>query len=164
MITRAFTRLALWALTALLTLSSFAADEDPKRVVATVNGLEITELRLKDAQSPADRKEKLEKLIDDTLLLHAAQKLNITIPPEIMQDRIETIVRESFAGDRFKFENQLEAAGYSMKAYEKLQEETILVLVMRQHITKDWADQTSRQQALASWLTAAREKASISYK
>lgn len=164
MITRLFTRFILGALGAASIFSSSAADDDPKRVVATVNGLEITELRLKDAQSPAERQEKLEKLIDDTLILSAAQKAGYTVPAEIVQDAIESIVRESFAGDRFKFENQLEAAGYSMKAFEKQRGEEILIMAMRQQITKDWADRESKQKALASWLEAAREKAEILHK
>lgn len=152
------------ALGAILAAASFAADDDPKRVVATVNGLEITELRLKDAQSPGDRKEKLEKLIDNALLLDAARKLNANVPPELVKERIDAIVRESFAGDRFKMESQLLAEGYTMKAFEKLQEEEIILNVMKREVTKQWADAESRRQALEAWLKTAREKAEISYK
>ena len=52
----------------------------------------------------------------------------------------------------------------SDKAFEKFQEETILVMTMRQQITKGLADTESKRKALESWLSAAREKAEISYK
>src|SRR4051812_15216662 len=110
MIERPFTCFALCTLVALLTFFPLARGEDPNRVVATVNGMAITELRLSDAQSASDRKEKLEKLVDEALLLDAAQKLSIQVPEEFIKERIDAIVKDSFSGDRFKFENHLQEA------------------------------------------------------
>jgi parvulin-like peptidyl-prolyl isomerase len=107
------------------TVTLIAEESDHEKVVALVNAQTISEFQLKRAtrltadSSPADRKKALEKLIDETLLLQAARKVGWTVPPDVVQERINSIVTEEFAGDRSKFEAALEAGGYSMKDFEK---------------------------------------------
>src|SRR5207248_2498781 len=53
------------------------------------------------------------------------------IPEYIVEDHIQTIIREQFGGDRAAFIRTLEAQGYTLARFKEIETEKIIVSAMR---------------------------------
>lgn len=80
----------------------------------------------------------LNDLIDRELILQEfkeMQKKGASIPSHVIQEHMDTLVREQFGGDRSAFVRTLAAQGYSMDRFRQMEEEKIIVGAMRgQHM------------------------------
>ena len=77
------------------------------------------------------RKAALQDLIDRSLILQEFKKKEFAIPPSLVDDRITTIVREEFGGDRQAFIRTLQAQGYTMTKFRDAERDKIIVQAMR---------------------------------
>jgi peptidyl-prolyl cis-trans isomerase SurA len=77
----------------------------------------------------------LKDLIDRQLILQefkAMQEKGASIPGYVIDDRVQTIIREEFGGDRGAFVRTLQAQGYTMTRFKEIEREKIIVQAMRQ--------------------------------
>ena len=70
-------------------------------------------------------------LIDRQLILQEFQKMKGQIPPHTIDDRINTIIREEFGGDKSAFMRTIAAQGFTLERVRKMEEEKIIVQAMR---------------------------------
>jgi peptidyl-prolyl cis-trans isomerase SurA len=73
----------------------------------------------------------VDSLIDRELILTEFRKIGGTIKAQYVEDDINSIVRESFKGDRDAFVTELARSGMTMKKFRDLREKMIIVQVMR---------------------------------
>lgn len=73
----------------------------------------------------------LDALIDRELILIEFSKVGGTIKPQYIDDDINSIIRESFKGDRDAMVTELAKANMSMKKFRELREKMIIANVMR---------------------------------
>lgn len=74
------------------------------------------------------------ELINRQLILQEFAKMKATgatIPPHVVQEHVDTIVREQFGGDKSAFIRTLQAQGYTLDRFRQLEEEKIIVQAMR---------------------------------
>lgn len=76
------------------------------------------------------------ELIDRQLIIQEFRKLKATIPPHVVDDRINTVVREEFGGNRSTFLKTIAAQGYTIDRIRKMEEEKVIVQAMRQREVK----------------------------
>jgi peptidyl-prolyl cis-trans isomerase SurA len=81
----------------------------------------------------------LNDLINRQLILQEFKELQkkngANIPPHIIDEHVETIVREQFGGDRSAFVRTLSAQGLTLERFRQMEEERIIVQAMRgQHL------------------------------
>ncbi len=75
-------------------------------------------------------------LIDRQLIIQEFRKLKASIPSHVVDDRINAIIREDFAGDRTAFLRTIAAQGYSIDKIRRIEEEKVIVQAMRQREVK----------------------------
>ncbi len=84
----------------------------------------------------------LNDLIDRQLILQefrAMESKGANIPEYVLDDRVQTIIREEFGGDRSAFVRTLQAQGYTITRFKDLEREKIIVQAMRQaKVTNDF--------------------------
>ena len=119
-------------------------------IAAQVNGDVITFSQVRDLVGPRERalrgqytgqelvdkvrdarKGALQDLIDRQLIIQEFQKKEYQIPPHMVDDRIATIIREDFGGDRQAFIRTLQAQGYTMAKFRDAERDKIIVQAMR---------------------------------
>lgn len=145
----------LLALCLLLPISPAAAQPSKERMVdgiaAVVNSNVITFGQVREllmfrqrslgemyqgAELQAKMKESqdasLKDLIDRQLIIDHFNKEGFSIPPYVIDDRINTIVREEFGGNRSAFVRTLRAQGFSMARFREIERDKIIVQAMRQ--------------------------------
>jgi parvulin-like peptidyl-prolyl isomerase len=83
--------------------------------------------RVKEARLGA-----LKDLIDRQLILQEFKKQGYKLPDRVIDERIQTIIREEFGGDRTTFIKTLEAQGYTLGKFREVEKEKIMVQVLRQ--------------------------------
>jgi len=71
-------------------------------------------------------------LIDRQLILQEFKKNKFNIPEYVVDDRIQTIIREQFGGNRAAFIRTLDAQGYTLDRYRQVEQDKIIVQAMRQ--------------------------------
>src|SRR4029453_3318711 len=76
-------------------------------------------------------------LIDRQLILQEFNKNKFNIPDHFVEDRVGTIVREEFGGDRSAFVRTLQAQGYTFERYKNLEREKMIVQAMRAQNVKN---------------------------
>jgi peptidyl-prolyl cis-trans isomerase SurA len=76
-------------------------------------------------------------LIDRQLILQEFRKNKFNIPPHYIDDRVSTIVREEFGGDRSAFVRTLQAQGYTLDKFKQLETEKMIVSAMRSQNVKN---------------------------
>jgi peptidyl-prolyl cis-trans isomerase SurA len=77
-------------------------------------------------------------LIDRQLILQEFYKNKFNIPYHYIEDRVGTIVREEFGGDRNAFVRTLQAQGYTFERFKNLEREKMIVQAMRsQNVKRD---------------------------
>ena len=87
----------------------------------------------------------LDSLIDRELILSEFAKMGGTIKPQYVDDDINSIIRESFKGDRDAFVTELAKTGMTMKKFRELREKMIVVNVMRGRHGGDQPPATPRE-------------------
>ena len=75
-------------------------------------------------------------LIDRQLVLQEFDKNKFQIPEFVIDDHIATIMREQFNGDRQAFIRTLQAQGYTLQRFRKLETSKLIVQAMRQKSVK----------------------------
>ena len=75
-------------------------------------------------------------LIDRQLILQEFNKNKFQIPDHYVEDRVGTIVREEFGGDRAAFVRTLQAQGYTLERFKNLEKEKMIVQAMRSQNVK----------------------------
>jgi peptidyl-prolyl cis-trans isomerase SurA len=75
-------------------------------------------------------------LIDRQLILQEFNKNKFNIPDHFVEDRVGTIVREEFGGDRSAFVRTLQAQGYTLERFKNLEKEKMIVQAMRSQNVK----------------------------
>jgi parvulin-like peptidyl-prolyl isomerase len=89
-----------------------------------------------EKQLKAAREAALKDLIDRQLIIQHFKKEGYSIPEQIVEERIEEIIRESFGGNRQAFMRTLEAQNVSLSQFKQIEYEKIIVQAMRQKNTK----------------------------
>ena len=148
-----FRRLALTAALALATCA-FPPNRDAQEVLdgiaAVVNDDVITFSQVRDLVGPIEKaardqfkgNELVEKikeirlkaindLIDRQLTLQEFKKQKFAIPEHFVDDRIATIIREEFGGDRAAFSRTLAAQGFTVEKFKQAETEKMIVSAMR---------------------------------
>lgn len=77
----------------------------------------------------------LKDLVDRQLILQEFKSMEdkgANIPDYVIDDRVQTIIREEFGGDRAAFIRTLQAQGYTLTKFKEIEREKIIVQAMRQ--------------------------------
>ena len=77
----------------------------------------------------------LKDLVDRQLIIQEFKKMQekgANIPDYVIDDRIQTIIREEFGGDRSAFVRTLQAQGYTVTRFKDIEKEKIVVQAIRQ--------------------------------
>ena len=147
--------LALVVVTVSLALSAWAEEQVLDGIAAVVNGEVITfsqvrelvvsrEMSLRETlrgQALADKVKEtrlaaINELIDRQLVLQDFQKNKFTIPEYAIDDHVNSIIREQFNGDRLAFIRTLQAQGYTLQRFRKVETDKMIVQAMRQRAVK----------------------------
>lgn len=87
------------------------------------------------------RKAAINDLIDRQLVLQEFKKLQkdrgASIPDYIIDDRVATVIREEFGGDRAAFVRTLKAQGYTATQFREIERDKVVVQAMRSQFAKD---------------------------
>ncbi|MEI7959174.1 MAG: peptidyl-prolyl cis-trans isomerase, partial [Verrucomicrobiota bacterium] len=75
-------------------------------------------------------------LIDRQLVLQDFAKNKFNIPEYAVDDHVNTIIREQFQGDRLAFIRTLQAQGYTLQRFRKVETDKMIVQAMRQRAVK----------------------------
>jgi parvulin-like peptidyl-prolyl isomerase len=75
-------------------------------------------------------------LIDRQLILQEFYKNKFNIPDHFIEDRVQTIIREEFGGDRAAFVRTLAAQGYTLDKFKLMEKEKMIVQAMRSQNVK----------------------------
>ena len=158
--------LLFWLLfVALLTPALYAAEPEViDGVAAVVNGDVITFSQVQEVSSPRERtlreqstgQELIEKikearlaalndLIDRQLILQEFKKKQFTIPEYVIEDQVQNIIRDEFAGDRQTFLRTLNAQGFTINKFREIQRDKVIVGAMRQNNIKGTFSATPQQ-------------------
>ena len=93
----------------------------------------------------------LKDLVDRQLIIQEFRKMQekgANIPDYVVDDRIQTIIREEFGGDRPAFVRTLQAQGYTVTRFKEIEKEKIVVQAMRQaKINEDFVISPNQIQA-----------------
>lgn len=146
--------------------SSAAAQSYSFRPVAVVDGTPIVSSEVRDTikaqeqiimyqfqNDPARRDKELailregavESLIDREILLAEFRKIGGVIKAQYVDDDINSIIRESFKGDRDAFVDELAKTGMSVKKFRELREKMVIMNVMRARNSGEHPPATPRE-------------------
>jgi peptidyl-prolyl cis-trans isomerase SurA len=133
-------------------------------VAAVVNGDVITFSQVQEVSAPRERTireqstgaELVEKirearlaalndLVDRQLIIQEFKKKQYTIPEYVVEDQVQNIIREEFAGDRQAFIRTLNAQGYTISKFREQQRDKVIVGAMRQNNVKGTFSATPQQ-------------------
>ena len=127
-------------------------------IAAQVNGDVVTFSEVRDLVGPRERalrsqftgqelvekvrearKGALQDLIDRQLIIQEFKKKEYQIPQHMVDDHIETIIREDFGSDRQAFIRTLQAQGYTLTKFREAERDKIIVQAMRyQNVKSDF--------------------------
>ncbi len=102
-----------------------------ERALATTYRGEEYVARVKELRLAA-----LKDLIDRTLIVQEFKKQGLKLPDYIVDDQINTIIRNEFGGDKAAFLRTLAAQGYTLAKFRKIEEDKIIVQAMRARYVK----------------------------
>ena len=94
------------------------------------NGAELID-KIKEARLSA-----LNDLIDRQLIVQEFKKKDYTMPEYVVDDQVQSIIKDEFAGDRQAFLRTLNAQGYSLSKFREMQRDKVIVGAMRQNNVK----------------------------
>ena len=106
----------------------------------------VKELRLKA----------INDLIDRQLILQEFRKQKFNIPEHFIDDRIATLTREEFGGDRSAFIRTLAAQGYTLEKFKQMETEKMIVQAMRGQMVK--GDTAVPENKIVAYYGAHREE------
>jgi peptidyl-prolyl cis-trans isomerase SurA len=93
----------------------------------------------------------LKDLIDRQLILQEFKKLQekgANIPDYVVDDRVQTIIREEFGNDRSAFVRTLQAQGYTLTKFKEIEKDKIIVQALRQSkVSNDFVISPTQVQA-----------------
>ncbi len=93
----------------------------------------------------------LKDLVDRQLIIQEFKKMQekgANIPDYVVDDRVQSIIREEFGGDRSAFVRTLQAQGYTITRFKEIEKEKIVVQAMRQSkISEDFVVSPTQIQA-----------------
>ncbi|MDB6153328.1 MAG: surA [Chthoniobacteraceae bacterium] len=101
-----------------------------KAIRDTARGNELIE------KVKAVRLQAINDLIDRQLILQEFKKNKFQIPEHFIEDRISTITREEFGGDRAAFNRTLLAQGFTLDRFKQMETEKMIVQAMRGQMVK----------------------------
>ena len=87
--------------------------------------------KMKESQDAA-----VNDLVDRQLIIDAFKTEGFQIPEYVVDDRINSLIREEFGGDRTSFVRTLKAQGFSLSRFREVEREKIIVQAMRQRAVK----------------------------
>ena len=156
-------------------LSPVHAQEVLDGIAAVVNEDVVTFSQVRDLVGPIEKaardqfkgNEQVEKikeirlkaindLIDRQLILQEFKKQKFNIPEHFVEDRIATIIREEFGGDRGAFVRTLAAQGFTLEKFRQTETEKMIVQAMRGQNVK--GDSTVPAEKIQSYYQAHRDK------
>jgi peptidyl-prolyl cis-trans isomerase SurA len=124
-------------------------------VAAVVNGDVITFSQVQEVSGPREhtlreqytgqevidkikeaRLAALSDLIDRQLIVQEFKKKEYSLPEYVVDDQIQNIIKEDFAGDRRAFLRTLNAQGYTLAKFRDAQRDKVIVGAMRQNNVK----------------------------
>src|SRR3984893_5914256 len=124
-------------------------------VAAVVNGDVITFSQVQEVSGPRERtlreqstgQELIDKikearlaalsdLIDRQLIVQEFKKKQYSLPEYVVDDQVQNIIKEDFAGDRQDFLRTLNAQGYTLNKFRENQRDKVIVGAMRQNNVK----------------------------
>jgi peptidyl-prolyl cis-trans isomerase SurA len=133
-----------------------AAEEVINGIAAVVNGEVITYSQVREVVAAQERsaselyqgdelqkkvtemrRKAVQELIDRALILQEFKKKEFNIPEYVVDDTIQKIIRSDFGGDRAAFVKTLQAQGFTMARFRRVQKDKIIVQAMRQSKTSD---------------------------
>ena len=82
------------------------------------------------------RLQAINDLIDRQLILQEFKTMGAKIPEYFIDERVNTIVREEFAGDRHAFVRTIEAQGFTLERFKELERDKIIVQEMTRSAVK----------------------------
>jgi len=82
------------------------------------------------------RLQAINDLVDRQIILQEFKKQKFQIPDYFLNDRIATIVREEFGGDRQAFVRTIEAQGFTLDRFKELERDKIVVQEMTRSAIK----------------------------
>lgn len=98
----------------------------------------------------------VQDLVDRQLILQEFKKNKFSIPDYVIDDHIQTVIREEFGGDRNAFLRTLEAQGYTLAKFKASETDKIIVQAMRSKNVKN--DLIIAPQAIADYYEKNREE------
>jgi parvulin-like peptidyl-prolyl isomerase len=75
-------------------------------------------------------------LVDRQLIIDEFKTQGFQIPEYVIEDRINTIIRTDFGGDRTAFVRTLKAQGFTLSRFREVEREKIIVQALRQKAVK----------------------------
>jgi parvulin-like peptidyl-prolyl isomerase len=159
-------RNSLPALFAVLAFSSATAQTYSNRIVAVVDGNPIAASEVRDMimaqeqiirfqfqNDPARinkeiailRESALDSLIEREVLLAEFKKIGGVIKPQYVDDDINSIIRESFKGNRDAFVDELAKSSMSVKKFREMREKMVIMNVMRARNSGEHPPATPRE-------------------
>ena len=87
--------------------------------------------KMKESQDAA-----VNDLVERQLIIDAFKTEGFQIPEYVVDDRINSLIREEFGGDRTSFVRTLKAQGFSLARFREVEREKIIVQAMRQKAVK----------------------------
>jgi parvulin-like peptidyl-prolyl isomerase len=147
-------------------LSSATAQSSSFTIVAVVDGTPIMSSEVRDTikaqeqiilyqfqndparankELAAIRASAVETLIDREILLAEFRKIGGVIKAQYVDDDINTIIRESFKGNRDAFVDELAKSGMSVKKFREMREKMVIMNVMRARNAGDHPPATPRE-------------------
>jgi peptidyl-prolyl cis-trans isomerase SurA len=102
-------------------------------------GAELVE-RIKEARLAA-----LNDLVDRQLIIQEFRNKKFSIPEYVVEDQVQNIIKDEFAGDRQAFLRTLNAQGYTMNKFREIQRDKVIVGAMRQNNVKGTFSATPQQ-------------------
>ncbi len=75
----------------------------------------------------------LKELIDRKLIVQEFNRQELSIPDRFVRERVDTVIREEFGGDRAAFLKTLQAQGLTLRKFEETERDKVIVQAMRQH-------------------------------
>ncbi|PWU08898.1 MAG: peptidylprolyl isomerase [Verrucomicrobia bacterium] len=83
------------------------------------------------------KKSAVKDLIDRQLILQEFRAKKFTIPSYIVDEQVQKIIREEFGGNRMAFVQTIQAQGYTLTRFKRMEMDKIIVMAMRQENVKD---------------------------
>jgi parvulin-like peptidyl-prolyl isomerase len=101
-----------------------------KAIRAQFKGQELVE-KVKEVRLQA-----INDLIDRQLILQEFKKNKFQLPEYVIEERVQTIVREEFGGDRSAFLRTLAAQDFTLEKFKEQQRDVVIVQEMRRMANK----------------------------